>query len=568
MIVIAILILLGIVAIGVSCIMNEQGRGYEIETIKQYNYFILKQEDKYGVIDKKGNRIIEPQYSDIKIPNPEKAVFVCYEGENTKVFNERKEEILTEYQAVQPIRLKNISSDLMYEKSILVYQKEGKYGFINLEGEEITKPIYDEIDSLPYKEGSFVVKEQDKFGVVNMKGKELVKIEYDEIKLDEYYDEEKQYEYAGYIVLRKTEEGYRYGYLNHNGKEILGTEYNEILRVTGIHDQQNAYLICAKNGQYGLKKNEQTIIENQYQSIQYDETNQLFVIEKSKKYGIANLEGKVIVPVQYNEIDITGIYLYAKNEQGTTVYNSNGTQANIDANVAIINTSNEKYRIRINNEQGTKYGVINKDGKQLIEEKYNYIEYLYENYFIVSNENGKLGILDDKGAIKVPLEHESLQRIPNTDLIQTTLTEEHKTQIYHKEMNKICEMPSATIEVLEHHIKIYNETEVKYFDKEGKELKNTDVYTSNKLFVDKKDGKYGFVDKNGNVLVDYQYDKAFELNEFGFATISKDGKWGAMNEQGQEIVPPTYEIKDQKEPSFIGEYYRVTYGFGEFYYTK
>ena len=568
MIVIAILILLGIVAIGVSCIMNEQGRGYEIETIKQYNYFILKQEDKYGVIDKKGNRIIEPQYSDIKIPNPEKAVFVCYEGENTKVFNERKEEILTEYQAVQPIRLKNISSDLMYEKSILVYQKEGKYGFINLEGEEITKPIYDEIDSLPYKEGSFVVKEQDKFGVVNMKGKELVKIEYDEIKLDEYYDEEKQYEYAGYIVLRKTEEGYRYGYLNHNGKEILGTEYNEILRVTGIHDQQNAYLICAKNGQYGLKKNEQTIIENQYQSIQYDETNQLFVIEKSKKYGIANLEGKVIVPVQYNEIDITGIYLYAKNEQGTTVYNSNGTQANIDANVAIINTSNEKYRIRINNEQGTKYGVINKDGKQLIEEKYNYIEYLYENYFIVSNENGKLGILDDKGAIKVPLEHESLQRIPNTDLIQTTLTEEHKTQIYHKEMNKICEMPSATIEVLEHHIKIYNETEVKYFDKEGKELKNTDVYTSNKLFVDQKDGKYGFVDKNGNVLVDYQYDKAFELNEFGFATISKDGKWGAMNEQGQEIVPPTYEIKDQKEPSFIGEYYRVTYGFGEFYYTK
>ncbi len=568
MIVIAILILLGIVAIGVSCIMNEQERGYEIETIKQYNYFILKQEDKYGVIDKKGNKIIEPQYSDIKIPNPEKAVFVCYEGENTKVFNERKEEILTEYQAVQPIRLKNISSDLMYEKSILVYQKEGKYGFINLEGEEITKPIYDEIDSLPYKEGSFVVKEQDKFGVVNMKGKELVKIEYDEIKLDEYYDEEKQYEYAGYIVLRKTEEGYRYGYLNHNGKEILGTEYNEILRVTGIHDQQNAYLICAKNGQYGLKKNEQTIIENQYQSIQYDETNQLFVIEKSKKYGIANLEGKVIVPVQYNEIDITGIYLYAKNEQGTTVYNSNGTQANIDANVAIINTSNEKYRIRINNEQGTKYGVINKDGKQLIEEKYNYIEYLYENYFIVSNENGKLGILDDKGAIKVPLEHESLQRIPNTDLIQTTLTEEHKTQIYHKEMNKICEMPSATIEVLEHHIKIYNETEVKYFDKEGKELKNTDVYTSNKLFVDKKDGKYGFVDKNGNVLVDYQYDKAFELNEFGFATISKDGKWGAMNEQGQEIVPPTYEIKDQKEPSFIGEYYRVIYGFGEFYYTK
>lgn len=566
MIIIAIVVIGAIASWLIYNFVQEKGKEYEIEEVKQYNYFLLKQNNSYGVIDKKGNIIIPAEYSEIKIPNPEKGVFVCYQGENTKVLNERKEEILTEYNHIQPIRLKNISSDLMYEKSVLTYEKEGKRGLISFEGKEIAKPIYDEIDSLPYKEGTLTVKQNEKYGIINIKGNSLVEVKYDEVKVDEYYTEENGYQYAGYIVLQKTQEGYRYGYIDNKGKEILPTEYNEISRVTGINDNDNAYLICAKNGQYGLMKKEETLLNHEYQSIQYDEANNVFVIEKSRKYGIANISGEEIVPVKYNEIDITGIYFYAKNEQGTTVYNSNGTQVSIDANIAILNTDNEKYKIRIDNTEGTKYGVINKEGKQLIEEKYNYIEYLYDNYFIVSDENGKLGVLDDKGKTKVETNHDSLQKIQDTDLLQATLGETQMTEVYNKTMEKICEMSNAKI-VVEDYIKIYNEEEERYFDKEGKELKNTEVYSSNKLFVAKKNDKYGFVDKTGNLVVDYKYDKAYEFNNYGVATVKKDEKWGAINEQGQEIVAPTYEIKDQTEPSFIGKYYQVTYGFGEIYYT-
>ena len=81
---------------------------YEIEQVKEYNYFILKQDEKYGVIDKTGNIIITPEYSEVKIPNPEKGIFVCYQEENTKVCNERNEEILTQYSEIKPIRSKNM----------------------------------------------------------------------------------------------------------------------------------------------------------------------------------------------------------------------------------------------------------------------------------------------------------------------------------------------------------------------------------------------------------------------------------------------------------------------------
>ena len=567
LILISILIIIAIVVIGIYAII-ENGKNYEIQQIEEYNYFVLKQNDLYGVIDKKGNTIIPSQYSEVKIPNPQKAVFVCSQEETSKVLNEKGEEILSQYSEITPIRLKNIASDLMYEKSVLKIKQDGKYGLINFEDKEIVKPIYDEIDSLPYKEGELLVKQNDKYGVINIKGNKLVKIQYDSIEVDEYYTDEDRCKYAGYIVCVKTEEGYRYGYLNYKGKKVLDTEYNEISRVNDIIDNNNSYIICAKNGQYGVTKNKETLLENEYQSIRYDANNQVFVIEKSKKYGIANLEGKVIVPVQYNQIDITGIYLYAQDEQGTTVYNSNGTQANINSNVSILNTSNEKYKIRINNQNGTKYGVINKKGEQLIEEKYNYIDYLYEDYFIVSQENGKLGVIDYNENVKIDINKDILQKIQDTDLVQAVVNENKTTEIYSKEMKKLCEMESATVEVQGNNIiKIYNETEIRYFTYEGQELTNTQVYSNNKLFVKLENGRYGFVDLNGEVVVDYKYDKAFEFNKYGFATVRKDGKWGAIDENGEEVVAATYEIKGQSEPSFIGKYYKVVYGFGEFYYT-
>ena len=89
LIAIIILILVSVASIVTYFWLKEQGKNYEIEEIKEYNYFILKQNDLFGVIDKQGNTIIEPIYSEIKIPNPEKAVFVCYQGERTKVFNDK-----------------------------------------------------------------------------------------------------------------------------------------------------------------------------------------------------------------------------------------------------------------------------------------------------------------------------------------------------------------------------------------------------------------------------------------------------------------------------------------------
>ena len=565
-VIIAVLIIA--IIVGVSAyFIYQNGKKYEIEEVKQYNYFSLRKDNLFGVIDRSGNIIIEPTYDDVKIPNPEKPVFVCYEGDSTKVLNERKEEILTDYDQVEPIQLQNTVNDLIYEKSVLKYQEDGKFGLIDFEGKRITKPIYDSIDSLNYKEGQLLVKQDGKTGVINIKGNTLIDIKYDQINVDGYYTKEGGYNYSGYIVSTTTDQGYRYGYINYDGKLLLEPNYNQLSRVTQIQDNNNAYIICAENGRYGVMKNDENIIPNEYQSIEYDEGNNLFTIEKGKKYGIANIDGNIIVPTEYNQIDITGVYLYATNEQGVVVYNSDGTQANIDTNIAIINTSNEKYKIRIDNSNGTKYGVIDKEGQQVIDEKYNYIEYLFDDYFIASTENSKLGIIDDKDNVKVEINNDLLQKIEGTDIIQTMTATDNVTRLYDKSLNKICEMANANIEVKDNYIKISNTEETKYFSKEGKELRNTEVYPNNTLFAKNENGKWGFANKNGDTVVEAKYDRVTEFNEYGFAGVELDGKWGVLNSKGEEILAPTYVFNDETEPYFIGQYYQVKYALGGVYYT-
>ena len=564
-----IVILVIALVIGLSYyFIKESGKKYEIEAINQYNYFVLRTNDEFGVIDRTGSIIIEAKYDDVKIPNPEKAIFVCYEGEETKILNEHNEEILTNYNDVLPIQLKNITSDLMYEKSVFKYQENGKFGLISLEGKKITKPIYDSIEGLSYKEGELLIKKDGKYGVINIKGKTLIKNEYDQINVDGYYNMENGYRSAGYIVSNTTNEGYRYGYINNKGKKLLETEYNQLNRVIDINDNENSYIIASKNGRFGTFKNEEQLIPNEYQLIEYDEGNNIFTIAMNKKYGVANIDGKIIVPAEYNQIDITGIYIYAKNEQGTTVYDTFGNQANIDTDIAILNTSNEKYKIRINNKNGTKYGVIGKNGEQIIDEKYTYVEYLYDNYFIASDANSKLGIIDDKDNVKIQFGNDSLQKIDGTDVIETTEASGNVKKLYSRTMEKICELSDSNVEFKGEYIKIFNKDDVKYFDKQGKELKNTEVYPNNTLFATKVDGKWGFANKSGTVVVEPKYDEVTEFNSYGYAAVKQDGKWGAINVNGDITAEIQYVLDDDIEPSFIGKYYQIKYGFGEIYYTN
>ena len=76
------------------------------------------------------------------------------------------------------------------------------------------------------------------------------------------------------------------------------------------------------------------------------------------------------------------------------------------------------------------------------------------------------------------------------------------------------------------------------------------------MFLSKKDNKYGFVNKDGIVMVDYIYDDATEQNEFGYASVKKDGLWGCVNSKGDVTISPAYSLENSILIEFIGKWHR------------
>ena len=296
----------------------------------------------------------------------------------------------------------------------------------------------------------------------------------------------------------------------------------------------------------------------------------MFILEKSKKFGVATIDGKNIVDVKYAQIDISGKYLYVKDKTGKTeVLDSEGKNANMAGNVSKSIVADGKYTIVIKNENNkTLYGIENEQGNVLVETKYSYIEYLFNNLFIASNSEGKLGIIDDKGTEKVEMKYSSIQKVKDTQLLQCSISSEKIIEIYSENLEKLVGMSNVKIAEINDFIKVFNQDEIVYLTKQGKKVTNKEVYQNNKLFAIKKDGKWGFEDENGSIKVECKYDKVTEFNEFGFAGIQQDGKWGVIDSDMKVILEPKYEFEASYEPYFLGSFYKVTYGFGEVVYTN
>ena len=94
--------------------INLSRRDYTIEKIETSNYFVVKQGEKYGVINSKGENVIESKYDLVKIPNPSKEIFICYEGEKAIALNSEEKQLFQEYNTIEPIELNNVAYDFPY----------------------------------------------------------------------------------------------------------------------------------------------------------------------------------------------------------------------------------------------------------------------------------------------------------------------------------------------------------------------------------------------------------------------------------------------------------------------
>lgn len=570
--IIAIVAIVAILGIGIfiiaRTIIRNSDKNYELEKIaeKDYKYFVVLTDGKYGVIDTDGNLVVENNYTSVIIPNPTKAVFIVEDEEgNTKVLNENSEEIFTNFNNVQAIELNGTVTNLPYEKSVLRYEENGKYGLIDFSGNIITKAIYEEISSVKYKEGEILAKQDGKYGVINNKGKELIAFEYDEIEADKYYSDG-GYSKSGYIVKTTTSEGYMYGYISSNWKVMLDAEYTSVSRILDI-EENDIYLIVAKNGQFGVVKNKNVEIDFAYQSIVYNKDTNLYIVERSGQYGVLNINGDTILNIEYKSIKFNGIYILAKTYTDEIYFNKQGEE--IENEYTAI-TEVADMNLYITTDNNSLYGIIDEDGEIKVKNEYLYIEYAFDKYFVAYKNGEGLGVIDKDGNVCVEFEYDVLSKIGEYNLLRGVDMENNVISIFSGNMEKLTSMENANVEIHDDYIEIYND-ETTYFVTEAGELKTAkEILTNNTLFATYQNEKWGFEDKDGNIVVECVYDYVTEFNIYGYAGIKKDGLWGVIDEEGNIVCECKFTLDSEEEntkPEFIGKYYKTYTENDEIYYS-
>ena len=444
--------------------------------IKDYEYFALYANNKWGVINQAGEEVIKPAYQEmIIIPNKEKDVFICTYNINeengeykTKVINSKNEEILTEYEKVEALDNFDKNGNVWYEEKVLKVEQNGKYGLIDLNGKELIPIEYDEIHVLDGVENSILIEKDGKIGLVNDDGTIIAEPQYIDIKnLGDTYKN-------GYITV--TEDG-KYGIISTTKKQILENKYDEILQV-----YLNDYYLT-KDGESikVIDSKGNVIIENGFDEIKSVTSNGLIFV-KDNLYGEINTSGEVIIEAKYQDLKeaTDGIYIAKQNE---------------------------------------KYGIIDESQNTKLDFNYTSISY---------NEKAKLYFAED---------------------------ENYNTSVIDKEFNVKVTGILSEINISESYIRMRIGEQYKYYNFNCEEKSNIEILKNNTIFLSQKDGKYGYVDKKGNIVVDYIYDDATEQNEYGYSAVKQNGLWGSIDKSGKIVIEPKYNLENNLIIDFIGKWH-------------
>ena len=261
----------------------------------------------------------------------------------------------------------------------------GKWGVINSRGETVINLDYDEMIVIPDNTKPLFVCTYDvdysnetyKTKVINDKGKEIVE-GYDTVEPIINYNENLELWYEEGVLKVKKEE--KYGLVDFSGKELLECKYDDIQGVQGIENS----LLLLKDTKYGLCDDlGNIIIDTKYKKIEKIEDNYkngYIVVDENNKHGIIGIDKSVILKCDYE--DVKAIY------------------------------STNHYIVK----QGGKYQVINKEGKVVLQDKFDDALDINGDY-IIAKKGGKVGIIDIYGETKVNFQYDDLKEGPSNNYI-------------------------------------------------------------------------------------------------------------------------------------------------------
>ncbi len=344
---------------------------------------------------------------------------LAYGGDSIKIASiEGKLGVLNDTNAtIVPFQYEKISffegedSTCTRWQGTLLVQSRGKYGVLDATGKPLTA-LYEKIEFMPEtcqsasgKTKVMLFHTRGKVGLADAYGNVVIRPSYNKIEFIKYfitrYGDTAKIERVLKPELILAQKQGKYGLFDlHNNIPLLRSEYNSIDYLQSIKVEQkkkthSTHLLKIKKGtKYGfITLHNKAILNPQYDylgefSAEKGKTkgkaeDLISLVQKNGKWGWINLEGKEVIKINYDAAEA------------------------FRKNIAFVR-------------KGRKWTAIDRNGKQKLESSYEEIKYLAleteKNAFfktlIIAKQKGKYGILDIEGKTLLNFEYDKLAFVP------------------------------------------------------------------------------------------------------------------------------------------------------------
>lgn len=455
----------------------------------------LERTRKLGVINFR-NQVVVPftdEYAEIKITED---LILCSENFHFDPWGAytREGTIICEPICKEIVPISKFALKVYKETERNYYGSVYKWGVIDYSGNEILPCEYDWIEDKPVN-GLLSIRKGEKCGFIDVMGNLLLEPSYYDISSFNH----------GYAIVSKKDSYYDYE-----------DDYDREYSLYGVIDS-----------------NLDEVIPCAFRSMKYIEESHLFETEK----GYKDTSGRFVAECDGKKIYVPSKYLYCKsfnNGSAVAVLKAwpenryaliNGEAGDIIPPIfdSLTLLSNGSYKFKLND----KYGLIDNTGRIILSNKYHAIGKFVDNLACArvdvksadSNKEINLyGYIDLQGNEVLPVEYEFIGKRFNN---RSVVMKGGEWCLFGIDDHKLTAFPGVA------HLGPCVSDDMCKINIGGKYDKGNNRVTG---------GLWGYCSVDGKTVIEAVYESACGFSE-GFAAVKKDGKWGFINTSGKIVIP-------------------------------
>lgn len=169
-----------------------------------------------------------------------------------------------------------------------------------------------------------------------------------------------------------------------------------------------------------------------------------------------------------------------------------------------------------------KWGFVNREGVEVVTCRYDQVHYFSDGLALVSYNN-KMGFIDENGNEVIPLIYNY------TSEAFGAKNQNEPMSYYSSKGTAMCTRDRFGVEMLTDPSPMWEvgHSLVAWQFREG-------------LCRMKKNGRFGFINKEGQAVVDFKYKDAGNFSD-GVAPVRQGNKWGYVDAEGNEVIPFVFD---------------------------